>query len=118
MGVWGINIFDDDLAMDIRDEYINSTKIGLSAQEATSLIMEKFEDEMQDPDESHVIWLSLAAIQVESCTLLDVVKERALDIISSESDLERWLSDPDHYTGRKIILEQLKKQLLQSRPSL
>lgn len=111
MGTWGIDIFQDDLAVDVRDEYLEIIRTGLSTNEATKTIIERFQDELGDPEEFNVFWISLAATQVEH-QLSTLVKEKALDIIQSGDDLERWMADPRLYNERQNILKQLMNKLL------
>ena len=112
MGAWGTGIFEDDLASEVRDEYFELIESLLPVKEATKTIIESFQEELEDSEESNVFWLSLAAIQLDNNNLSEVVKEKALDIINSGTDLERWINNPKLYSSRKDVLEQLKRQLL------
>lgn len=111
MGVWSFNIFDDDFALELKDEYAEILCSGLSHGVATQALIERHQDELEDPEESGVFWLTLASIQLEHDALVNDVKTNALDVIKSDRDLLRWEDSPN-FQNRKTILEQLKVQLL------
>lgn len=113
MGAWGANIFDDDFALDLKEEYEDILGSGLSHEIATKTLTERYKDALQDPEESGVFWLALATIQLEHDTLINKVKASALDVIDHDRDLLRWEDSPD-FQNRKKVLEQLKTQLLQN----
>lgn len=111
MGTWGVDIFDDDFAFDIKGDYEDILSSGLSHEAVTKTLVNEYQDALDDPEESCVFWLALASIQLEHNALLNNVKTNALDVINSERDLLRWEGLQDK---RKPILEQLKIQLLQN----
>lgn len=113
MGSWGANIFDDDFALEVKGDYEDILDTGLSHEVATKTLIERYQDALEDPEESGVFWLALAAIQLEHDVLIKNVKANALDVITSDRDLLRWEESPDA-SQRKQILEQLKNQLLQN----
>lgn len=113
MGVWGPDIFDDDFALDVKGDYEDMLDSGLSHEVATKTLVERYQDALEDSEESGVFWLVLAAIQLEHDALLRDVKNNAFDVINSDRDLLRWQDSPDA-DRRKQILEQLKNQLLQN----
>jgi hypothetical protein len=113
MGAWGVNIFDDDFALDLKEEYSEILDSGLSHEVATKTLTERYKDALEDPEESSVFWLALASIQLEHDALVNHVKANALGVINSNRDLLRWEDSPDA-NRRKQILEQLKNQLLQN----
>ena len=113
MGASGAHIFDDDFALDVKGDYEEILDSGLSHEVATKTLIDRYHDALDDPEESGVFWLALAAIQLEHDALIKIVKTNALDVINSNHDLLRWEDSPDA-TKRKQILEQLKDQLLQN----
>lgn len=113
MGTWGADIFDDDFALDVKGDYEDILDSGLSHEVATKALAERYKDALDDPEESGVFWLALAAIQLEHDALIKDVKNNALDVINSDRDLLRWEDSPDA-GKRKQTLEQLKNQLLQN----
>jgi hypothetical protein len=76
-------------------------------------LIDRYQDILEDTEESGIFWLVLANIQLEHDALRKNVKANALDVINSDRDLLRWEDSPDAHK-RKQILEQLKIQLLKS----
>jgi hypothetical protein len=112
MGTWGPDIFDDDFALDIKEEYQDLLESGLSHEATTKALVDSNKDAISDPEDSAVLWLALAAIQLDHNELLTVVKNNALAVINSNQDLLRWADSPDA-SSRKRVLEELKRQLLE-----
>jgi hypothetical protein len=113
MGAWGANIFDDDFALDVKGDYEDILDSGLSHEATAKALIDRYQEALEDPEESGVFWLALAAIQLEYGALEKNVKTNALDVINSDRDLLRWEDSAD-VNQRKQILEQLKNQLLQN----
>lgn len=117
MGAWGTGIFQDDTASDIRDEYRDHIGNGLSGPEATARILKSYASSLADRGEAGVVWLALAATQWRCGRLEPEAQEKALAIINSGSDLERWeaASNAD-YLKRRAALEKLRLQLTSPQP--
>lgn len=111
MGAWGANIFEDDFALDVKGDYEEILDSGLSHEVATKTLIDRYQDALEDLEESGVFWLALASIQLDCDALVEDVKTNALDVINSERDLLRWEDSPDA-GNRKKVLQQLKKDLL------
>jgi hypothetical protein len=114
MGAWGANIFDDDFALDLKSEYEEILGSDFSHEVAAQTLIERYQDALEDPEESGVFWLALASIQLEQNALMNEVRTNALDIIMSDRDLLRW-EESELFGSRKQVLEQLKNQLLQKK---
>lgn len=63
MGTWGVAIFSDDAAADVRDEWRGYLGEGLSGQQATDKLLKSWSASLDDPDDGPVFWLALAAAQ-------------------------------------------------------
>lgn len=111
MGAWGPAIFSDDTACDVREEYRGLLGDGVPASQATDRLLEKWKDELSDPDVAPVFWLALAATQWKAGRLEERVKQEALGVMESGSDLARWQSDPQLESRRRKVLEKLRTQL-------
>lgn len=110
MGAWGSGIFDDDTALDIRDNFEEYIENGLSIIEATERILEEYRDEIED--DGPIIYLTLASLQMDKGELQKNIKEAALDIIENGKGLEVWEeSGEDELENRKNVLNQLKLKL-------
>jgi hypothetical protein len=116
MGTWGTDIFSDDLACDVRDEYRDLVANGLSGEQATQALIAEWAEALADPETSPVFWLALAATQWRCGRLEPQVLERALEIIDSGADLSRWEDSPQLVNKRKAVLDKLRETLLSPQP--
>lgn len=112
MGAWSADIFDDDSADEIKNEYKILLGYGLPPQEVYQKIEDYFYPDYQDQHDEDVYWLSIALFQWQNGILLDEVKQRALECIADNSYLERWKDSGEKiYQERKEVLEKLKYKL-------
>lgn len=116
MGVWGTALFSDDLASDIREDYTNFVGDGLSGPEATSRILSEYKSSLDDPQQTSVVWLALAAVQWQLGRLEPRVLDHALEIIESGSDLKRWDARLPDYAKRRTMLEKLRARITSPQP--
>ncbi len=113
MGTWGFEIFDDDIAFDVKATFEDYVDSGMSMDEVTERVMEDFEDALNDPDENPVVILALAILQLKEDDVVEAIRESALDIIESGDLLAAWeYADPDDLQEKKKFLKQLKSKLL------
>ncbi len=78
MGTWGVALFQDDLAADLRDEFRDLIGEGLSSTEATDRLKTEFASSLEDVDEKPVFWIALAHIQWKLGRLDEHTKHEAL----------------------------------------
>jgi len=114
MGTWRTGIFDDDDAADVKEDYRNLVADGNSGEQATAILLQKWKSSI----DSTVFWLALAATQWRCGRLEDRVKSRALEIVESGADLERWKQSGDRNPLKKrtAVLERLRTQLTSPQP--
>src|SRR5437868_5079753 len=114
MGTWGYDIFDNDEANDIRALFEDELNTGASVAHATAEILRESKDALDDPESGPIIWLALAALQLQRKELQPNVREHALAVIDSGADLSRWEAEgkPEDVEGRKRVLEELKSRLV------
>jgi hypothetical protein len=117
MGTWGPALFSDDTARDVRDEFRNLIGDGADGATATASLLHRWRSELQDPDVGPVFWLALAATQWKLGRLEDRVRQAALDVIDSGSDLARWEDDPNLVAKRRTVLAKLRNQLTSPPPA-
>ena len=109
LGAWGADgLFQDDTASDIRDDYKDHLGNGLSGPEATARVLVDYKSSLADPHEAGVVWLALAAAQWRHGRLDAETLERALQVIDSGSDFERWKPGSPDFAKRKAVLEKLQ----------
>ena len=112
VGAWGTGIFSDDLAADVRAEWRNALLEGRGAQDITRDLVAKYEVATADPDESIVLWLALAAAQMETGRLDPAIRDRALAIIDAGGDVARWSAEDEGLAKqRRRVLDRLAAKL-------
>ena len=117
MGAYGTGLYQDDVAADARDSYINELKKGRDNEEITEELIGKYAGEINDSDDSTVFWLALADTQWKYGRLLEKVKIKALRCIETGEDIERWReSSQSNLRKRKEMLSKLKEQLMSEQP--
>ncbi len=114
MGAWGYDIFDNDEANDIRALFEDELNVRASVAHATAEILRESKDALNDPESGPIIWLALAALQLDHGDLQPTVRDHALAVIDSGEDLKRWESEasPEDAAGRKRVLEELRTRLI------
>lgn len=113
MGAWGSGIFENDDAVDAREEL--KTLIGqkIAPEQACQTVIDQFcLEPAESPDNNHVI-LSLASTLQDLGISEDSIKMRALGIIYSTQEIERWGTLA---ASRKDHLEALRKKLTSPLP--
>ncbi|MDO9629975.1 MAG: hypothetical protein Q7I99_08755 [Acholeplasmataceae bacterium] len=112
MGAWGPKIYQDDVAQDVRDEYKELLKTGLSNEDATQKLIKDNHYLINDMDEGPIFWFALADTQWKLGRLLPEVKEKAIQYIEDGKHIKVWFEqDPKLGLKRKTALEELMKQL-------
>ena len=115
MGSWGYNIYQDDIAMDLKDDYISFLKKCNTDEEAEQKIIEWKKDNICEDEES-LFWYVLAFVQYKYGRLSEKVKERALYYIDhpeEDENLELYKEAGEKaYKKRKEVLLDLKEKLL------
>jgi hypothetical protein len=111
VGAWGVGIFADDIAADVRDDYRELVGDGLAPADATDRLLEAWAEVLADPESATVVWLALAATQVRVGRLEPRVRDHALEVIDTRSDLHRWADEPKLCSQREGILAKLRTDL-------
>ena len=117
MGASGPAIFSDDVAADVRDEWREALMDGLADEAATERVLREFADALGDEDDATVVWLGLAAAQMETGRLQDFVRDRALAIIEHGGDVDRWREESATLgRQREKVLRTLGEKLRGAQP--
>lgn len=90
MGAWGTTLYSNDLACDVRGDYVDKLKRGKTNDEATRELIDKNRDILGDTEEEPLFWFALADTQWNYGRLLPEVKEKALYFISQDKEQQRW----------------------------
>jgi hypothetical protein len=116
VGAWDTGIFDDDTTCDVRDDFIAYLKEGKSSEEATNLILEEYLEEFdvdEDLEVLSLVYIALAAIQIEKDCLQEQIRKRTVELIDKGADLELWEeADEKNFENRKKVLSEFKQKLL------
>jgi hypothetical protein len=115
MGVWGVALFSDDLAADLRGDFRELIGDGLTASQAVDNLVKEYAHSLDDGEKMPVFWLALAAVQWQLGRLEERTRRAAIQVIDSGQDLERW-DDPSQRKKRAIVLCQLRERLLSTQP--
>lgn len=117
MGTYGPKLYQDDLAADVREQYIDRLHKGKTGAEITQEMLDEYRAEIDDHDDASVFWFALADTQWELGRLESKVKETALALIDAGVDLARWnAEDPKGAKVRQRVIEDLRQKLLTPQP--
>jgi hypothetical protein len=114
MGTSGAALFSDDVASDVKREFLDLLRQGLTPEKAVDRLTRDWADAINDADDGPTFWLGLAATQWAYGCLEETVKRRAIQVIDSGQDLARWSGAA--MAKRRSVLESLKTQLLSPQP--
>jgi len=111
---YGLKLFDEDLAADMRSSWDVLLAAGATTEEATARTETEFAASLRDVDEEPIFRLALAALQERSAALQPAVRDAAIEVIDSGRDLARWETEQDR-RQRQEVLEQLRASLVHPR---
>jgi hypothetical protein len=115
VGVWGTDLFSDDLACDIRDHYRELLEDGIEDGAATRLILEKFRAYLEESE--GIALLAFAVTQSKLGRLDPDIRDRALAVLDGGADLEVWeRENPKLLPKRRTVLEKARAQLTGPQP--
>lgn len=114
MGTYGVGIFQDDIAQDVRADFLNFLRQSHSAEESSKALLDEWSTSIKDSDDGPVFWLALGATQYEYGCLQKEVRERAVAVIDQGLDLGRWTGKS--LERRQVVLGELRTKLLGPQP--
>lgn len=118
MGAWGPGLYQDDIAEDVKTEYVNLLRVGKTNQEATEKMIEDNQMIIDDFDSAPIFWFALADTQWKLGRLLPNVKDKALMYLENADDLKKWETENRaSYKYRKKVLDELFRRLNSSMPT-
>ena len=117
MGTWGIGLFSNDVACDIRDYYRQLLEDSVEDRAATRLTLEQFEPYLEEPDDVALL-IAFAVTQSKLGRLEPEIRDRALAIIDAGADLAVWeRENPKLLPKRRAVLEKAHAQLTGPQPA-
>lgn len=105
MATWISSFFDNEneIAQDVRNEYLVCLRLGMSGRAATKQLADDFAEEIEGSEYSQaVFWMALAVTQWQYGRLEPRVKSRALAILKKGGDLP-WYSRDGQNRRRKTL---------------
>ena len=119
MGAWSASIFSDDLALDIRREFMTLVGLKRSTEEAEKLLYRYYWHQMDEGGPDRMVYsFSLALTEWKCGRLTKTAQELALYFLDRGGDLVFWDTpgNEKNYKERAKVLERLKKILLSPQP--
>lgn len=110
MGTHGTSIFHDDMASDVREDFLGLLRQGYSPEESSKVLLARWSESIDDSDDGPTLWLALASTQFEYGCLQANVRQHAVAAIDDGSDLGRWHGK--ELAHRNKVLAELKGKLL------
>lgn len=122
MGTWGVGIYDNDLAEDVR-QACKDIFAYYEVEEGNQKIFLHFRELLnQKPsdDDYASFWYALANWQWKHGLLTEDVKEKAIKLLSEYAGIDMWKEDGTNRDTerRKKVLESLLIQLQKNQPPL
>jgi len=112
MGTWGTGLFQDDIAVEIREAFESALKEGLGVAAATRQTLADFADVFADKDDQIVAYLALASLQLRRKAVQPAVRRKVLSILTKGLDLKRWEGrNSADFRRRQRVLERLHQRL-------
>jgi len=109
MGAWGAGIFDNDCALDIKQDYQALLAFDTPEEEAYQLVKQTYLEDVDDVD----FWFTMATIQQKYGILMPEVTENTLRCITSGLDELDWKgADKQTLKAREKVRNDLKEKLL------
>lgn len=117
MGVFGVKIYEDDIALDVKEEYLEKLKKGIEDEIALKEIIKEYKDYISDIDDGPVFWIALADTMWKVGRLTEKVKKEALKAI--DKNLKRWKKETNEkeYKLREKELLKFKDKINTEMPS-
>src|SRR5215468_5214596 len=109
MGVWGPGILQDDLAEEARMLFDEGLAAGLDVAGATAGVYEDLKEALAGEEDTTVVSLALAALQLREGALQTEVRDQALAATDAPMALSAWsLAPSEAATARRETLRRFK----------
>jgi hypothetical protein len=113
MGTRGAGLFEDDIAVEIREAFQAEIDDGLSPMKAAGRVLEEWAEAADDEDDGPVIHLALASLLLDLGVRQHPVLEEARAILEQEAGLERWQEAGEtSLAGRREVYQQLLARMI------
>jgi len=117
MGSWGAKLYQNDDALDVRDQFKDLLRRGKTSAEITEELIEAFGDVLDNPYIGPNFWFALADTQWGLGRLQPRVKKQALAWLDKGGDLEIWkVENPKEAVVRGKVLQELRVKINSPQP--
>ena len=119
MGTWGTDLYSDDIACEVRDEYLDALKVGLAGPEAAKQVLLRRGSALENRQMACGVYFALAETAWKCGRLTEEVRSAALALLESGGDLPIWAQDaPAELHARRAVLERLETRLRSPQPQV
>ena len=111
MGFWGYGPYQNDVTLDVRDDFENLFSSGKTIKEITDILIDNYKLLSDDAEEYAFFWFALADTQLDFGNLLPFVKEKAIYHIKVQEDSLNHKTVNEETVKKKEMLGELKQKL-------
>lgn len=112
MGAWGTGILQDDLVLDIAEDYKTLMSYGIEPPVALNKVRDHYSSDISE-DEENLFWIAIASVNWRYGITGDAVTQTALEMIDNEKYMQIWKEQGDKaYFARKKAIEKFRNDLL------
>lgn len=105
MGHWGVGVFENDIAADVKDLIEELLGQGLTIDDATVQVLDEYEDELEDEEDRFDALLAIAQIQISHGALQEEIGQAVLELIDSGVDALRWQNSGVEEERQQILAQ-------------
>lgn len=117
MSAWGTGLYSDDTTCDVRDDYVRHLKSGLSHEDASQKVLERYAELLGDKAVACLVRFALADTAWQYGRLDAALKDSALSLLHVGGDLFVWERDaPGDVAARRRVLATLETRLTAPQP--
>jgi hypothetical protein len=98
----------------VKESFCTAIGDGVSPQQATKRLVSEYRGDLDD-DELPVFWITLAHTQWKLGRVIPFVNKKAIKLIQSGADLERW--NPSDRKKRSAVLRKILSEISSEPPS-
>ncbi len=113
MGAWGPGLYSDDIALDIKNDFVESIENGIDDEQLIAHLKEKYSP-IVNSDDASVFWYVLADLLYRYGRLTDEIKNLVIDMIERKEGLDLY---EELEKKREKVLEKLKSKLESPQPA-
>ena len=115
MGAWGLGLWDDDMSLDVRDDYLHQLRKKKTPDEAVELLIKTYDP--NHSDDGYLFWIVIALTQRHYGHLDETIRWRALGALVEAEQDKRWLKlSAKEREKRTRILKKVAQTLSSPQP--